>query len=75
MDSRWLKGHKDRNSRKSRIEGHAQAFEDLIEILEREFVDEGCRDYDSPGWIHKQIAVNERNHTLRDIIKLITLKD
>lgn len=68
MDSRWLKTHT-----KEEMLGYRNAFDALKEILLTDFVKkEAVRDY-SPGWEYKQIAVNEYNQALSDLIKLITI--
>lgn len=68
MDSRWLK----RNT-KEEVLGYRNALDALKEILETDFKKkEAVLDY-SPGWEYKQVAVNEYNHALSDLIKLITI--
>ena len=50
------------------------ALNALKEILETDYLKkEAVRDY-SPGWEFKQIAVNEWNQALSDIIKLVTIE-
>lgn len=69
MDSRWLKNGR----KKEDVLRHKNAFDDLKEILETSFKKkEAVRDY-SPGWEYKQIAANEYNAALDDLIKFITL--
>lgn len=69
MDSRWLK----RGNTKEEVLAYRNAFDALKEILLQDFKKkEAVRDY-SPGWEYKQIAVNEYNQALDDLIKLITL--
>ena len=68
MDSRWLK-----NNTKEEVLGYRNALDALKEILETDFKKkEAVRDY-SPGWEYKQVAVNEYNQVLTDILKLITV--
>lgn len=75
MNSLWLKGHKDRDKRKQQVLNYRNAFDDLKEILERDFKKkEAVRDYE-PGWEYKQIATNEYNACLDEILKLINLKE
>lgn len=75
MHTSWTKGHKDREDRKKRVLGYRPALEDLKEIIERDFKKkEAVRDY-SLGWEYKQIAVNEYNQALDDIMKLLDFKD
>ena len=69
MDSRWIKN----GYTKDELMGYRNAFDALKEILATDFKKkEAVRDY-SPGWEYKQIAVNEWNQALDDLIKLITL--
>ena len=50
------------------------ALKALKEILETDYLKkEAVRDY-SPGWEFKQIAVNEYNSVLQDILKLVTIE-
>lgn len=68
MDHRWLK----RNT-KEQVLGYRNALDALKEILETDFKKkEAVRDY-SPGWEYKQIAVNEYNQALDDLIKFISV--
>lgn len=75
MQAVWLKGDKggDREQRRKEVLSYRNAFEDLREILEQHYVrKEAVRDY-SPGWEYKQIAVNEYNAALDDLLNLIDL--
>ena len=75
MQAVWLRGVKDsdRERRKKEVLSHRNAFDDLREILEQHYVrKEAVRDY-SPGWEYKQIAVNEYNAALDDLLNLIDL--
>ena len=74
MDTKWLKGHKDVDKRKKEILSYKNAFDDLKEILEKEYVKSSCRDYDSPNWAIKQVALNERNQVISELINLITIE-
>lgn len=68
MDHRWLK-----DNTKEEVLNYRNALDALKKILETDFKKkESVRDY-SPGWEYKQVAVNEYNAALSDIIKLITL--
>jgi hypothetical protein len=72
VHSAWLKGFKDKKARKEQVESAGWAFTLLEEVLEKEFhKKENIRDYEDPQWVHKQIAVNEYNQALDDIMKLI----
>ena len=75
MQAVWLRGVKDseRERRKQEVLSYRNAFDDLREILEQHYVrKEAVRDY-SPGWEYKQIANNEYNAALDDLINLIDL--
>ena len=70
MDVRWKKA----GPTKEEVFRFRPALEALKEILETDFEKkEAVRDY-SPGWEYKQIAVNEYNAVLQDILKLITIE-
>ena len=69
-DIRWSKA----GYTKEEVNRFRPALEALKEILETDFLKkEAVRDY-SPGWEFKQIAVNEWNQALSDIIKLVTIE-
>lgn len=74
MDSRWLKGAKDKEQRKKEVLAYRNAFDDLTEILEGWVENTSIRDY-GPGWESKQIALNERNHALKEVLKFINIKE
>ena len=69
-DIRWSKaGHT-----KEEVKRFRPALEALKEILETDYLKkEAVRDY-SPGWEYKQIAVNEYNAAIEDILKLVTIE-
>jgi hypothetical protein len=70
MDSRWIKAGFTREE----VKGMKNTLDALKEILESDFLKkDSVRDY-SPGWEYKQIAVNEYNSVLQDIIKLVTIE-
>lgn len=76
MQSVWLKGLSgaDKEKRKGEVLAYRNAFDDLREILERHYKPKECvRDYGSPNWEQRQIAVNEYNAVLEDVLKLIDL--
>lgn len=75
MHAVWVKGLKgeEKERRKAEVLGYRNAFEDLREILEQHYMKkDAVRDY-SPGWEYKQVAVNEYNAVLDDIINLLNL--
>jgi hypothetical protein len=75
MHSAWMKGIKDKEARREEVMAFRNAFDELKAILERDFKKkENVRDYSDPQWVHTQIAVNEYNQSLEDLLKLITIK-
>jgi hypothetical protein len=75
MQAKWLSGLNgpDRDRRKVEVMGYRNAFDDLRQILEQHYLKrDAVRDY-SPGWEYKQVAVNEYNAVLDDILNLIDL--
>lgn len=76
MQAVWLKGLKgeERERRKAEVLSYRNAFDSLREILEQHYAKrEAVRDY-SPGWEYKQIATNEYNAVLDDLLNLIDLQ-
>lgn len=74
MLSVWFKGHKDKEARKKEVLSYRNAFDDLREILEQQYKKKpSVRDYGDPGWQQKQIAVNEYNAVLDDLLNLINV--
>ena len=70
MDSRWIKAGHSRED----VKRFKTALDALKDILESDFKKkEADRDY-SPGWEHRQIAINEYNAVLTDVIKLVTIE-
>ena len=71
-----MKGIKDKDARRKEVMAFRNAFDELKEILERDFKKkENVRDYSDPQWVHTQIAVNEYNQSLEDLLKIITIKE
>ena len=76
MKSYWTQGHSDKESRRKEVKAYTKAFDDLREVLEQHYKKrEVVRDYDKPNWEYRQIAVNERNAFIDEILELIDLKD
>jgi hypothetical protein len=76
MQTAWLRGLKgpQKEKRKAEVLNYRNAFDSLKEILERDFKKkQSVRDYDVPNWELRQIATNEYNQALDDLLKLITL--
>lgn len=74
MKSILFKGHPDKEQRLKELSSYKTAFDDLKEILQREYKKKPVRDYSDPNWSYRQIAVNEYNQVLDDIINLLTLE-
>lgn len=75
MHSAWVKGlkGKDKEARIKQVLAYRNAFDDLKEILDRNFLKrEADREY-GEGWMQRQIAINEYNAVLENLIKLIDL--
>jgi|TARA_R110000822_G_scaffold95967_2_gene218887 hypothetical protein len=76
MKQVWFRGTKSEDKDKRRIEvlNYRNAFDSLTEILNTHYKKkEGVRDYETPNWEFRQIAVNEYNRVLEDILELIDL--
>lgn len=73
MQEAWFKGHKDREARKKEVLSYRNAFEDLSEVLSSKRK-EPSRDY-GVDWVNKQIAINEYNQAIDDLLNLIKLKE
>lgn len=76
MKSVWLKGlnGEAREKRKQEVLGYRNVFDELKEILERDYKKkDSVRDYETPNWEYRQVAVNEYNQVIDDLLKLITL--
>jgi len=78
MHTAWIKGFTSGQieDRKKKVQSYQTALSALQEVIEANLKKkESLRDYDSPGWEYRQIAVNEYNHALEDVIKLLNVKD
>jgi hypothetical protein len=74
MQTIWLKGQKDNVQRRQEVLSYRNAFNALREVLEQEYKKKpAVRDYDVPNWELRQVAVNEYNQCLDDLLKLIQL--
>jgi len=75
MHSAWTKGLRGeaKEQRIKEVLNYRNAFDDLEEIIEQVLIrKDAVRDY-GPGWAEKQIAVNEYNAALDDMLKLLDL--
>ena len=77
MRTYWLKGHlktpEEKEERIKTVLSYRNAFDDLRQVIDNEFRKrESVRDY-GPGWEYKQVAANEYNAALDDILKTIDL--
>jgi hypothetical protein len=74
MQTIWLKGHKDNVKRRQEVLAYRNAFDALREVLEQEYKKKpAVRDYEVPNWELRQVAVNEYNQCLDDLLKLIQI--
>lgn len=76
MKAVWLKGLKGeaRKQRQQEVLGYRNAFNELKQILEQEYKKKSSvRDYDTPNREYRQVAINEYNQVLDDLLKLITI--
>jgi hypothetical protein len=75
MHTAWYRGHhKDKAARKKEFLSYRNAFEELAKVLRQEVIKSPVRDY-GPGWAEKQIAVNEYNAAIEDVLELIKYKE
>jgi len=75
MLSIWTKGYKDKEARKKEVLAYRTAYAELKKILEQEYrKKDSVREY-GPGWEYKQIATNEYNACLDEIMKLLDIKE
>lgn len=77
MKAVWLKGTKNQEEREQRekeVLNYRNAFDDLREVLQKEYrKKEAVRDYTHPNWEYQQVANNEYNAVLDDVLNLINL--
>ena len=76
MLATWVKGLRGeaKEARIKEVLGYQTAFNELKVLLEKEFKKKSCvRDYDVPNWETRQVAVNEYNQAIDDLMKLLTL--
>tara|TARA_R110000868_G_scaffold4057_1_gene24782 strand:+ start:4197 stop:4430 length:234 start_codon:yes stop_codon:yes gene_type:complete len=77
MKAVWLKGSsaEDKQKRIAEVMSYRNAFDELKVILEREYKrKDSVRDYEVPNWELRQVAVNEYNQVLDDMLKLISIE-
>jgi uncharacterized membrane protein len=77
MKTHWLKGYnKDKAKREAEVMAYKNAFDELTLVINQNYLKkEAVRDYSSPNWEIQQIAVNEYNAVLNDILNLIDLTE
>jgi len=77
MKQIWFRGVKnseDKERRRIEVLAYRNAFDSLREILNAYYKKKSSvRDYEIPNWEFRQIAVNEYNRVLEDILELIDL--
>lgn len=77
MNIYWTKGltGEAKEKRVKEVKAYSKAFRDLEEILKTYYTSKDeFRDYSNPNWMANQIAVNERNAVIKEILDLINLK-
>lgn len=75
MNSLWFKGCKtkaEKEDRKRQLGSYRPAFDELTVILQSLRKKPAIRDYSDPGWSNKQVAVNEYNAAIDELINLMT---
>lgn len=79
MHSAWFKNcrtEEERVARRKQLQSFTTAFKELEAVLVDQFSKKpSVRDYGEPGWAERQIAANEYNQSLSDLLKLIDTKD
>lgn len=72
MHTLWFKNAKDKEKRLKEVQSYRNAFEELVVLLEENYKKKpSVREYSSPGWVQQQIAVNEYNQALDDLLSLL----
>ena len=74
MKEKWFTGLKtkaERENRRTQFKTYKPAFDELEKLLIKMKHPSACRNYSEAGWVHKQIAVNERNNTIDEVLDLI----
>ena len=76
MHSKWFKGipESEYEAREKELKSYTNAFDALRELLADEF-ESSTPDYNCPSWSHKQADQNGANRKLRELLKLINVKD
>ena len=75
MNQSWYTDRKqDKEQRKAEVMAYKNAFDDLTEVIKKNYVKKAAvRKYDTDNWHIQQIAVNEYNAVIDDILNLIDL--
>lgn len=69
----WFKDSENKEARLKELRSYKRGFEELKRILEQEYKKKpSVREY-APGWEYKQVAVNEYNAALENLIKLLDI--
>lgn len=75
MQAVWTKHAKNKEEKEKAVadfNSYRNAFDSLSEVIKENMKKkENVRDYDNPGWKERQIAVNEYNAAIDDVLKLI----
>ncbi len=77
-NSLWFKGLNTKAEKEQRVkelQSYKRAFEELTALLESKKKPSSCRNYTNPNWQVEQIATNEYNAAIADVLALINLDD
>ena len=78
MQQVWFKNAKsqeDKFAKRAELKSFKNAFEALDAVLAEMEEVPSKNDYDCPSWSHKQADINGANRMLREVRKLINIKD
>ena len=78
MDIRWVKNlqGEDKKRRRAEIKSYQNGFDALAKVLEDSLVIEvNVNDYENPSWAYKRADIDGYNRAVRQIIKLLNVKD
>jgi len=78
MQQVWFKNAKSQEDKlvvRTQLKTFKNAFEALDELLVEMEEVPSKNDYDCPSWSHKQADINGANRMLREVRKLINIKD
>jgi len=71
MDSRWFKGHKDKDKRRQEVMSYRSAFDELRAMLSLK--EPKMDDYESPSWAYKRADQDGFNRAIKEVLNLINI--